>query len=36
MVFGAFLFGIGMQLAGGCASGTLFTVGGGARTVSKR
>lgn len=26
---GAFLFGIGMQLAGGCASGTLFTVGGG-------
>ena len=29
MVFGAFLFGIGMQLAGGCASGTLFTVGGG-------
>ena len=29
MVFGAFLFGIGMQLAGGCASGTLFTAGGG-------
>jgi hypothetical protein len=29
MAFGAFLFGIGMQLAGGCASGTLFTVGGG-------
>jgi uncharacterized membrane protein YedE/YeeE len=26
---GAFLFGIGMQLGGGCASGTLFTVGGG-------
>ncbi|MEH6633214.1 MAG: YeeE/YedE family protein [Halopseudomonas aestusnigri] len=26
---GAFIFGIGMQLAGGCASGTLFTVGGG-------
>jgi len=29
MAFGAFLFGIGMQLAGGCGSGTLFTVGGG-------
>ena len=26
---GAFLFGVGMQLGGGCASGTLFTVGGG-------
>jgi uncharacterized membrane protein YedE/YeeE len=26
---GAFLFGIGMQLGGGCASGTLFAVGGG-------
>ena len=26
---GAFAFGAGMQLAGGCASGTLFTVGGG-------
>ena len=26
---GAFLFGIGMQIGGGCASGTLFTVGGG-------
>ena len=26
---GAFLFGIGMQLGGGCASGTLFTVGAG-------
>lgn len=26
---GAFLFGIGMQLAGGCGSGTLYTVGGG-------
>ena len=26
---GAFLFGIGMQLGGGCASGTLFSVGGG-------
>ncbi|HLN23737.1 MAG TPA: YeeE/YedE family protein, partial [Patescibacteria group bacterium] len=29
MVLGAFLFGIGMQLGGGCASGTLYTVGGG-------
>lgn len=26
---GAFLFGIGMQLGGGCGSGTLFTVGEG-------
>jgi uncharacterized membrane protein YedE/YeeE len=26
---GAFIFGIGMQLGGGCASGTLFSVGGG-------
>src|SRR5689334_4647679 len=26
---GAFMFGVGMQLGGGCASGTLFTVGGG-------
>jgi uncharacterized membrane protein YedE/YeeE len=29
VVIGAFMFGIGMQLGGGCASGTLFTVGGG-------
>jgi uncharacterized membrane protein YedE/YeeE len=29
MVFGAFIFGVGMQLAGGCGSGTLFTAGGG-------
>lgn len=29
MIFGAFLFGIGMQLGGGCASGTLYTAGGG-------
>ena len=29
VVVGAFLFGLGMQLGGGCASGTLFTVGGG-------
>lgn len=27
--FGAFIFGVGMQFGGGCASGTLFTVGGG-------
>ena len=26
---GGFLFGVGMQLGGGCGSGTLFTVGGG-------
>jgi uncharacterized membrane protein YedE/YeeE len=26
---GAFLFGLGMQLGGGCASGTLYTSGGG-------
>lgn len=26
---GAFLFGIGMQIAGGCATGTLYSVGGG-------
>jgi uncharacterized membrane protein YedE/YeeE len=29
VAFGAFIFGIGMQLGGGCASGTLFAVGGG-------
>jgi uncharacterized protein len=29
VALGAFIFGIGMQLGGGCASGTLFTVGGG-------
>jgi len=28
-IVGAFLFGVGMQLGGGCASGTLYTVGGG-------
>ncbi len=27
---GALLFGVGMQLGGGCASGTLYAVGGGA------
>ncbi|WP_422822030.1 YeeE/YedE family protein [Vreelandella subglaciescola] len=29
VIVGAFLFGLGMQLGGGCASGTLFTAGGG-------
>ncbi|KQT04308.1 MULTISPECIES: YeeE/YedE family protein [unclassified Bradyrhizobium] len=29
MLSGAFLFGLGMQLGGGCASGTLYTAGGG-------
>lgn len=28
-LLGAFIFGIGMQLGGGCASGTLFGLGGG-------
>lgn len=29
VVVGAFLFGVGMQLGGGCASGTLYAAGGG-------
>jgi uncharacterized protein len=29
VIVGAFLFGTGMQLGGGCASGTLYTAGGG-------
>ena len=29
LVVGAFVFGIGMQLANGCGSGTLYTAGGG-------
>ncbi|WP_336367736.1 YeeE/YedE family protein [Marinobacter sp. C2H3] len=29
LVVGSFIFGIGMQLGGGCGSGTLFTVGAG-------
>ncbi len=29
VAFGSFVFGLGMQLGGGCGSGTLFTVGGG-------
>ncbi len=35
VLVGSFIFGIGMQLGGGCGSGTLFTVGGGsARMVA--
>lgn len=33
LLVGAFLFGIGMQLGGGCASGTLYAVGGGSAPV---
>jgi uncharacterized membrane protein YedE/YeeE len=29
LIIGAFVFGIGMQLANGCGSGTLYTFGGG-------
>ena len=29
VVCGAFVFGVGMQLGGGCASGTLYSAGGG-------
>ena len=29
VIVGAFMFGLGMQLGGGCASGTLYSVGGG-------
>ena len=29
VLVGAFVFGVGMQLGGGCASGTLYTAGGG-------
>ncbi|WP_405027657.1 YeeE/YedE family protein [Lentibacillus songyuanensis] len=29
LIFGSFVFGIGMQLGGGCASGTLYHVGSG-------
>jgi len=31
---GAFMFGVGMQIGGGCASGTLFTVGGGSTRMA--
>jgi uncharacterized membrane protein YedE/YeeE len=30
LLLGAFLFGLGMQLGGGCGSGTLYTAGAGA------
>ncbi|WP_433742327.1 YeeE/YedE family protein [Falsibacillus pallidus] len=33
VVFGAFLFGIGMQLGNGCASGTLYSLGGGSSSM---
>ncbi|MBU8905796.1 YeeE/YedE family protein [Desertibacillus haloalkaliphilus] len=33
VLLGAFLFGIGMQLGNGCASGTLYNVGGGASAM---
>jgi len=33
LLLGAFLFGIGMQLGGACASGTLFAVGSGQGTI---
>src|SRR5437870_8258239 len=34
VIVGAFLFGIGMQLGGSCASGTLYSTGGGnTRTI---
>ena len=33
IVLGSFLFGLGMQLGGGCGSGTLFTVGAGNRRM---
>ncbi len=29
LLLGAFLFGVGMQVGGGCASGTLYAAGGG-------
>jgi uncharacterized membrane protein YedE/YeeE len=33
VLFGAFLFGIGMQLGNGCASGTLYNLGGGSSSM---
>lgn len=33
VVVGAFIFGIGMQLGGACASGTLFSIGGGQTAI---
>ncbi|MCA1217503.1 YeeE/YedE family protein [Streptomyces sp. 8L] len=33
LVLGAFLFGVGMQIGGACASGTLFAVGSGQTSI---
>ncbi|MEK3808702.1 YeeE/YedE family protein [Bacillus sp. FSL H8-0547] len=33
VIVGAFMFGIGMQLGNGCASGTLYSVGGGSSSM---
>jgi uncharacterized protein len=33
LVVGSFLFGVGMQLGGSCASGTLFSVGSGQTSI---
>ena len=33
LLLGAFVFGIGMQLANGCGSGTLYTAGGGSGSM---
>ena len=33
LIGGAILFGLGMQLANGCGSGTLYTAGGGSRRM---
>lgn len=33
LLVGAFMFGIGMQLGSGCASGTLYSVGGGSSSM---
>lgn len=33
VIFGAFIFGIGMQLGNGCASGTLYSLGGGGSSM---
>jgi uncharacterized membrane protein YedE/YeeE len=33
LVAGSFMFGIGMQLGNGCASGTLYSLGGGSSTM---
>lgn len=33
VILGAFLFGLGMQLGGACASGTLYTIGSGQTAI---